>query len=542
VKVSIIIPVYNEFRTFAQVLERVRNAPLPAGCDKEIVVIDDGSTDGTAQILGQHARAGIVVAHYAGVNAGKGAAIRIGIAQASGDVVLIQDGDLEYDPGDYERMLEPIVNGRADIVYGSRFLGVPVGMALKNRIANRVLTLAANLLYGARLTDVETAYKAFRMPVLRAIPLGCRRFEFCPEVTAKLRLQGYAIMEVPIRYNARGIAEGKKIRARDGFEALWTLIRFRFAPRSATHFTTMMRPILALTLAALGLLRADVLHDARTALAAGDFARAESVVGADIARRGSAPDALEAMSWIARAYLAAGKLDEAERFASQTYRLCITARARHGIEADRHYQTALGAAIEVRAQVMNARGDKREALAFLRGELARHHQTDLGARIQKNINLLDLVGKPAPPLAVSAFLGVKPPALASLRGRPVLLFFWAHWCGDCKADVPVIARIRDEFAGRGLAVIGPTQLYGYVAGGADAAPAQEREYIEQVRDRYYGRLDGMPIPLDSENFRVYGASTTPTLVLIDRAGVVRLYHPGSMTYEELAGAVKRVTG
>jgi thiol-disulfide isomerase/thioredoxin len=452
--------------------------------------------------------------------------------------VLIQDGDLEYDPGDYERILEPIVNGRADIVYGSRFLGRPIGMAWKNRIANRVLTLVANLLYGARLTDLETAYKAFRVPVLRAIPLECRRFEFCPEVTAKLRLQGHAITEVPIRYNARGIAEGKKIRARDGVEALWTLIRFRFAARSKT----MARPVLALALAAMALLRADVLYDARMALANGDFTRAETVVKADIARRGSAPDALEAMSWIARAYLMSGKLDEAERYASRTYQLCMNAGARRGFEADPHYQLALGAAIEVRALVMNARGHKREALGFLRDELAQHRKTDLGARIQKNINLLDLVGKPAPPLSVTVFLGAKPPTLASLRGRPVLLFFWAHWCGDCKADVPVIARIRQEFAGRGLAVIGPTQLYGYVAGGADAGPAEERAYIEQVREHYYDSLDGMPIPLSAENLRVYGASTTPTLVLIDRTGIVRLYHPGSMTFEELAGAVRKVAG
>jgi thiol-disulfide isomerase/thioredoxin len=538
VKVSIIIPVYNEFRTFAEVLERVRNAPLPAGCSKEIVVIDDGSTDGTTQVLRQQARAGIVLAHHASVNAGKGAAIRIGIAQASGDIVLTQDGDLEYDPADYERILEPIVNGRADVVYGSRFLGDPLGMAWKNRIANRILTLMANLLYGARLTDLETAYKAFRMPVLRSIPLECRRFEFCPEVTAKLRLRGVAITEVPIHYNARGIAEGKKIRARDGLEALWTLIRCRFAPRPVN----ITRPVLALALACIALLRADVLSDARTALANGDFPRAEAAVKTDIAKRGASPEALEAMSWIARAYLGANKLDEAERFASRTYELCMTARARHGIEASEHFQTALGAAIEVRARVMNARGDKREALAFLRDELAQYSQPELRERIQKNINLLNLVGKPAPPLGVSAFLGAKPPSLASLRGRPVLLFFWAHWCGDCKADAPVIARIREEFAGQGLAVIGPTQLYGYVAGGDDAPPAQEREYIEQVREHYYDSLDGMPIPLSGENFRIYGASTTPTLVLIDRAGIVRLYHPGSMTYEELASAVKRIAG
>lgn len=222
-KVSIIIPVYNEFRTFPRVLERVRRAPLPAGCEKEIIVIDDGSTDGTAQTFGD-------VVHHRISHAGKGSAIRTGISLATGDIVLIQDGDLEYDPNDYARILEPIVSGQADIVYGSRFLDKPVAMALSNRIANRILTMAANLLYSADLTDEATAYKAFRTAVLLGIPLECRRFEFCPEVTAKARRLGYRIYEVPVAYNARGIAEGKKIRARDGWEALWTLLKWRFTP------------------------------------------------------------------------------------------------------------------------------------------------------------------------------------------------------------------------------------------------------------------------------------------------------------------------
>lgn len=223
-KVSIVIPVYNEFPTFSQVLERVRRAPLPAGCEKEIIVIDDGSTDGTAQLLGPERH---TISH-----AGKGSAIRAGIQLATGDIVLIQDGDLEYDPNDYARLLEPIVAGHADIVYGSRFLRTPVAMAMPNRIANRILTAAANLLYRARLTDEATAYKAFRTDVLRGIHLNCRRFEFCPEVTAKARRLGFRIHEVPVSYNARGIAEGKKIRARDGWEALWTLLKYRFVPRA----------------------------------------------------------------------------------------------------------------------------------------------------------------------------------------------------------------------------------------------------------------------------------------------------------------------
>jgi glycosyltransferase involved in cell wall biosynthesis len=230
VKVSILIPVYNEFRTLPLVLQRVIAAPLPANCEKEIVVIDDGSTDGTTDLLKQFRESAAVLVHYSIVNFGKGAAIRQGLARATGDVILIQDGDLEYDPRDYPRILEPIVHGRADVVYGSRFRGGVRGMKWSNWLANKILTWTSNVVFQAGITDEATAYKAFRAEVVRGIRLRCVRFEFCPEVTAKLRRLGFKIKEVPITYNPRGVADGKKIRWQDGVEAFLTLVKYRIAP------------------------------------------------------------------------------------------------------------------------------------------------------------------------------------------------------------------------------------------------------------------------------------------------------------------------
>lgn len=244
-KISIIIPAYNEFRTFEQVLERVQRAALPPGCEKEIVVVDDGSTDGTSQIFGERARSGAVVGCRREVNAGKGTALRAGFAIATGDIILIQDGDLEYDPKDYARLIEPILRGEADVVYGSRFRGSASGMTLRHRFANRLLTAAANLLFDADITDEATAYKAFRASVLREIRLNCERFEFCPEVTAKLRRLGHSIQEVPISYNARGIADGKKIRFADGIEAVWTLLKYRFVSRDSLLRREIPEPVAA---------------------------------------------------------------------------------------------------------------------------------------------------------------------------------------------------------------------------------------------------------------------------------------------------------
>jgi dolichol-phosphate mannosyltransferase len=234
-RVSILIPVYNEFLTLPLVLKRVLEAPLPAGCEREVVIVNDGSTDGTtellAELMGENKNSALMLVHQSPVNFGKGAALRLGLAKATGDVILIQDGDLEYDPKDYIKLLQPIMDGKADVVYGSRFLQtMKKRMKWTNWLANKILTFASNVLFGAHITDEATAYKAFRTEVLRNMRLACIRFEFCPEVTAKACRLGYTIHEVPIYYNPRGILEGKKIRWQDGVEALWTLIRYRLAP------------------------------------------------------------------------------------------------------------------------------------------------------------------------------------------------------------------------------------------------------------------------------------------------------------------------
>ncbi|HLG51858.1 MAG TPA: glycosyltransferase family 2 protein [Chloroflexota bacterium] len=222
-KLSVIIPVYNEKETIAAIIERVRCVPI----DKEIIVVDDCSVDGSREVLAGLSDPTIAV-YFHDQNRGKGAAVRTGLEHATGDYVIIQDADLEYDPADYPRLLEPVLRGEAQIVYGSRFRGEMRDMTLVQRIGNRFLTLVTNLLYGTSLSDMETCYKLVPTEVMRALRLRSRSFEFEPEVTAKLLKRGYRILEVPIRYTARGAAEGKKISWTHGFPALWCLIKYRF--------------------------------------------------------------------------------------------------------------------------------------------------------------------------------------------------------------------------------------------------------------------------------------------------------------------------
>ncbi len=222
--ISIIIPAYNEQAHIDEVLRRI----VALDFAKQVVVVDDGSQDRTPELLRKWEDNPEVEVVYAPQNHGKGAAIRLGLQHTQGDIIMVHDADLEYRPEEMRPLLELIASGKAEVVYGSRFSGRIKGMAFKNWLANRILAIAANVLFRAHITDEATAYKAFRASVLKSIPLNCERFEFCPEVTAKVRKRGYKIVELPISYEGRTALQGKKIRMSDGFEALWTLIKYRF--------------------------------------------------------------------------------------------------------------------------------------------------------------------------------------------------------------------------------------------------------------------------------------------------------------------------
>lgn len=232
-KLSVIIPVFNEKKTILEIIKRIKKVPI----NKEIIIVDDFSTDGTRAILKEIKDSQIRVV-FQDRNHGKGYAIRTGIKHASGNITIIQDADLEYDPDDYIKLVKPITEGKAQVVYGTRFPKKKGHPSFSNPyfslfncyyLANKILTLITNILYNAHITDEPTCYKVFKTSILKNIDLKCEGFEFCPEVTAKVRKKGFKIYETPISYNPRSIQEGKKIKLKDGIEALWTLIKYRFS-------------------------------------------------------------------------------------------------------------------------------------------------------------------------------------------------------------------------------------------------------------------------------------------------------------------------
>lgn len=285
---------------------------------------------------------------------------------------------------------------------------------------------------------------------------------------------------------------------------------------------------------------AGIVDDVRLALAQNNFSAAESALNSYRSRQGVTSEYLEAYSWMGRAALDQRQYDQAAAYAKQTKAMVLEQLKQRSLDADEHLPIALGAAFEVQSQVLAGRGQRTQAVELLQAALRTYGNTSIHDRLQKNLNLLALQGKPAPALRSEEALGAKLPLPAQLKGSPVLLFFWAHWCADCKAEAPIITQLRSEFAGKGLQVIGPTRRYGYTAQIEHASASDELQYIDAVRHRFYSGLLDMPVPVSAYNFDTYGASTTPTLVLLDRAGKVAMYHPGALPYAELRAEIEKV--
>jgi thiol-disulfide isomerase/thioredoxin len=253
---------------------------------------------------------------------------------------------------------------------------------------------------------------------------------------------------------------------------------------------------------------------------------------------GATPEAIEALSWVARGALAARQFGKANQYAADAYDLAVAALEDHTRDDDPHLRTAIGAAIEITASIMVDQGARSEAVSFLRQKLETYRDTLLHEQIRANVDRVSLEGHSAPRLESGLRLGPRVPSVGELKGKVVLLFFWAHWCPECKAESPGIAKLLDKYRSRGLAIVAPTQRYGYAEAGRPAAPDKELRYILKVRDTYYGFLRNEPVPVSEANYKEYGVTSMPMHVLLDRQGVIRVYHPGRMTEEELEAAIQ----
>jgi hypothetical protein len=277
----------------------------------------------------------------------------------------------------------------------------------------------------------------------------------------------------------------------------------------------------------------------KAAVAAGDFTLAGKALDQYRAAAGTTPEYIEALSWIGRGKLAGHDVAAAESNSAEVRKECQSQLLHRKLDAEPHLPMALGAAIEVEAQALAAQNRRDEAVVFLNDELKKWAGTSIHDRVQKNLNLLTLEGKPAPVLDIAHWIGSrKPLPLAAHSGHPVLIFLWAHWCSDCKNEVGIVQKLMSTYGPRGLVVIAPTQHYGYVAGGEDAPPAVETKYIGEVFAKYYAGLGAVEIPLSEANFAKFGVSTTPTMVLVDGQGIVRVYNPGNASYEALAARIE----
>jgi thiol-disulfide isomerase/thioredoxin len=243
---------------------------------------------------------------------------------------------------------------------------------------------------------------------------------------------------------------------------------------------------------------------------------------------------------LAREAQAAKELAQANRHAEDAYRLAVTALDAGDVAGAPRIRTALGAAIEIRASVMVEEGARAEAVRFLRLELDANHGNSLQATLQAALDRVSLEGRPAPRIDGQVRLGPRVPSADQLKGKVVLVFFWAHWCVQCRADAPMVESLLGKYRGRGLAIVAPTQRYGYVEGGRAAAPAKELRHIVQARDTHYAFLRDEPVPIGEANYRGYGVTTIPMYVLLDRQGIVRLYRAGRMSGEELETAIREL--
>jgi thiol-disulfide isomerase/thioredoxin len=302
---------------------------------------------------------------------------------------------------------------------------------------------------------------------------------------------------------------------------------------------TLASIVLSIALAAAAASAADLVSQVRALAWKQDVAAARQLVERNRKPQPqTSAEWLAAASWVARGASFAKQWDVAQKYAQEVFDGSVELLAKRPLDADKDLPIALGAAIEVLSSAYDAAGERGAAVDFLRRQRETYRGTSIEARIQKNLLLLSLEGKPFPALAVEQHLGPKPRTTAELKGNVVLFFFWAHWCGDCKRQKPILEALHHDYADQGLVIVGPTQLYGYVAGGVDATAAQELDYLGGAYQKSYPLPSWMSVPISSENFLSFGVSTTPTLVLVDREGIVQMYHPGGMSREELAARIQ----